>query len=109
MSENIKPFGEDISTSFEDLAEFSGEVAMEVYRKELEKKSSPSVAFVAAMEAVTTSMMDAGCPKDVCDLISLAAIDGYNLFISQNPKCDAMDAFDAAGESVTKALEKEFG
>ncbi len=108
MSENIKPFGEDISNSFEDLAEFSGDLAMEIYKKELENNSNLSKAFSAAMEAATNSMMDAGCPKDVCDLIYSAAIEGYDFFLKENPNCDAMDAFDAAGDSVNKVLEREF-
>ena len=47
MAESIKPFDEDFSTSIEDLAEFSGEIALEIYRQELEKGSSASLAFSA--------------------------------------------------------------
>ena len=108
MAESIKPVGEDFSTSIEDLAEFSGEIASEVYRKELDKGSSASFAFSAAIESATNVMMDSGCPKEICDLLANAAINGFKSFMLDNPNGDPMDAFDAAGESVNKALESEF-
>ena len=37
MVENIQPIGEDFSKSIEDLAEHAGEVALEIYRAELDK------------------------------------------------------------------------
>ncbi len=108
MAESIRPVGEDFSTSVEDLAEFSGEVALEIYRDELEKGSNPSLAFASAIESATSVMMDSGCPKEICDLLANAAIDGFKSFMIDNPDGDPMDAFDAAGEFINKALESEF-
>ncbi len=108
MAESIKPVGEDFSTSIEDLAEFSGEIALEVYRKELDKGSDSSLAFSAAIESATSVMMDSGCPKEICDLLANAAINGFKSFMLSNPNGDPMDAFDAAGEFVNNALESEF-
>ena len=50
MTESIKPVGEDFSTSIEDLAEFSGEVALEIYKTELDKGSNPIHAFSKAID-----------------------------------------------------------
>ena len=38
MVENIEPVGEDFSKSIEDLAEHAGEVALEIYRAQLDGK-----------------------------------------------------------------------
>ncbi len=108
MAESIKPVGEDFSTSIEDLADFSGEVALEIYRQELDKGSNASKAFSAAIESATNVMMDSGCPKEICDLLANAAINGFKSFLKDNPDGDPMDAFEAAGEYVSKALDSEF-
>ena len=109
MVETIKPVGEDFSNSIEDLAEFSGEVALEMYKTELDKGSNPLHAFSIAIEGAKNVMMDAGCPKELCDSLADAAISGCNSFIINNPKGDPMEAFDAAGEFVNDALDSEFG
>ena len=94
MVENIEPVGEDFSKSIEDLAEHAGEVALDIYR--------------AQLNGAKNVMMDAGCPLDICDLLANAAINGYNSFVKENPDGDPMEAFDAAGEFVSDALDSEF-
>ena len=108
MADNIQPIGEDISKSIEDLAEHAGEVALEVYRVELDMGSKQTQAFSKAIDAAKNVMMDSGCPLDICDLLADAAINGYKSFIEKNPNGDPMQAFDAAGESVNDALDSEF-
>ena len=61
-----------------------------------------------AIDAAKNVMMDAGCPLDICDLLANAAINGYNSFVKENPNGDPMEAFDAAGEFVSDALDAEF-
>ena len=107
MAENIQPVGEDISKSIEDLAEHAGEVALEVYRAQLDKGSKQTFAFSTAIEAAKNVMMDSGCPLDICNLLADAAINGYNSFVNQNPNGDPMEAFDAAGEFINDALDSE--
>ena len=107
MAENIKPVGEDFSKSIEDLAEHAGEVALEIYRAELDKGSKQTLAFSTAIEAAKNVMMDSGCPLDICDLLADAAIKGFNSFINQNPNGHPMEAFDAAGEFIYEALDSE--
>ena len=107
MAENIQPIGEDISKSIEDLAEHAGEVALEIYRAQLDKGSKQTLAFSTAIEAAKNVMMDSGCPLDICDLLANAAINGFNSFVNQNPNGDPMEAFDAAGESINDALDSE--
>ena len=108
MVENIQPIGEDFSKSIEDLAEHSGEVALEIYRAELDKGSKQTDAFTKAIEAAKNVMMDSGCPLDICDLLADAAINGHKSFIEKNTNADPMEAFDAAGEFVNDALDSEF-
>ena len=108
MADNIQPIGEDISKSIEDLAEHAGEVALEVYRVELDMGSKQTQAFSKAIDAAKNVMMDSGCPLDICDLLADAAINGYKSFIKKNPNGDPMEAFDAAGEFVNDALDSEF-
>ena len=108
MAENIQPVGEDISKSIEDLAEHAGEVALEIYRAELDKGSKQTTAFSKAIEAAKNVMMDSGCPLDICNLLADAAINGYESFIKENPDGDPMEAFEAAGEFVNYALDPEF-
>ena len=108
MAEDIQPVGEDISKSIEDLAEHAGEVALEVYRAQLDKGSKQTFAFSTAIEAAKNVMMDSGCPLDICDLLADAAINGYKSFIEKNTNADPMEAFDAAGEFVSEALDSEF-
>ena len=108
MVENLQPIGEDFSKSIEDLAEHAGEVALDIYRTELDKGSKQTQAFSKAIDAATNVMMDAGCPLDFCDLLANAAINGYNSFVKENPDGDPMEAFDAAGEFVSDALDSEF-
>lgn len=108
MTESIKPVGEDFSTSIEDLAEFSGEVALEIYKTELDKGSNPIHAFSKAIDGAKSVMMDSGCPKEICDLLADAAINGYNSFIINNPDSDPMEAFDAAGDFINNAIDSEF-
>ena len=108
MAEGKQPIGEDFSKSIEDLAEHAGEVALEIYRVELDKGSKKTLAFSTAIEAAKNVMMDSGCPLDICDLLADAAINGYKSFINQNPNGDPMEAFEAAGEFVNDALDSEF-
>ena len=108
MAEVTEPVGEDFSKSIEDLAEYAGEVALQMYRAELNKGSKQFDAFSTAIEAAKMVMMDSGCPLDICDLLADAAINGYKSFINENPDGDPMEAFDAAGEFVNDALESEF-
>ena len=108
MVDNTQPIGEDISKSIEDLAEHAGEVALEIYRIELDKGSKQTDAFTKAIEAAKNIMMDSGCPLDICDLLADAAINGYKSFIEKNTNADPMEAFDAAGEFVNDALDSEF-
>ena len=108
MAENIQPIGEDISKSIEDLAEHAGEVALEIYRVELDQGSKQTDAFSKAIEAAKNVMMDSGCPLDICNLLADAAINGYKTFIEKNTDADPMEAFDAAGEFVNDALDSEF-
>ncbi len=108
MAEDIQPVGEDYSKSIEDLAEYAGEVALQMYRAELNAGSKKFDAFSTAIEAAKIVMMDSGCPLDICDLLADAAINGYKSFIDKNPNGDPMEAFDAAGEFVNDALESEF-
>jgi len=108
MADNIQPIWEDISKSIEDLAEHAGEVALEVYRVELDMGSKQTQAFSKAIDAAKNVMMDSGCPLDICDLLADAAINGYKSFIKKNPNGDPMEAFDAAGEFVNDALDSEF-
>ena len=42
MAESIKPIGEDFYSSMEDLADFAGEVALDVYQKALDDGFSPT-------------------------------------------------------------------
>ena len=107
MADNIQPIGEDISKSIEDLAEHAGEVALEVYRVELDMGSKQTQAFSKAIDAAKNVMMDSGCPLDICDLLADAAINGYKSFIEKNTNADPMEAFDAAGEFVNDALDSE--
>ena len=107
MVENIQPIGEDISKSIEDLAEHAGEVALEIYRAELDKGSKQTTAFSKAIEAAKNVMMDSGCPLDICELLADSAINGFNSFINQNPNGHPMEAFDAAGEFINDALDSE--
>ena len=107
MSESIQPVGEDFSKSIEDLAEHAGEVALEIYRAELDKGSKKTLAFSTAIDAAKNVMMDSGCPLDICNLLADAAINGYNSFVNQNPNGDPMEAFDAAGEFINDALDSE--
>ena len=51
-------------------------------------------------------MLDSGCSKEICDLLSNAAISGFTEY-TKNPSYDPMDAFNAAGEYVSDALESE--
>ena len=108
MADNIQPVGEDISKSIEDLAEHAGEVALEIYRVELDQGSKQTDAFSKAIEAAKNVMMDSGCPLDICDLLADAAINGYKTFVEKNTYADPMEAFDAAGEFVNDALDSEF-
>ena len=108
MVENIQPIGEDVSKSIEDLAEHAGEVALEIFRTELDKGSKQTQAFSKAIDAAKNVMMDSGCPLDICNLLADAAINGYKSFINENPNGDPMEAFDAAGEFINYALESEF-
>ena len=108
MVENIQPIGEDVSKSIEDLAEHAGEVALEIFRAELDKGSKQTQAFSKAIDAAKNVMMDSGCPLDICNLLADAAINGYNSFVKENPDGDPMEAFDAAGEFVSDALDSEF-
>ena len=108
MADNIQPIWEDISKSVEDLADHAGEVALEVYRVELDMGSKQTQAFSKAIDAAKNVMMDSGCPLDICDLLADAAINGYKSFIKKNPNGDPMEAFDAAGEFVNDALDSEF-
>ena len=108
MADNIQPIGEDISKSIEDLAEHAGEVALEVYRVELDMGSKQTQAFSKAIDAAKNVMMDSGCPLDICDLLADAAINGYTTFIEKNTNANPMEAFDAAGEFVNYALDSEF-
>ena len=108
MVEDIEPVGEDFSKSIEDLAEHAGEVALEIYRTQLDGGSKQIHAFSKAIEAAKNVMMDAGCPLDICDLLANAAINGYNSFVKENPDGDPMEAFDAAREFVSDALDSEF-
>ena len=108
MAESIQPVGEDFSKSIEDLAEHAGEVALEIYRDELDKGSKQILAFSTAIEAAKNVMMDSGCPLDICDLLADAAINGYTKFIEKNTNPNPMEAFDAAGEFVNDALDSEF-
>ena len=48
---NIEPVGEDFSKSIEDLAEHAGEVALEIYRAQLNKGSKQIHAFSKAIDA----------------------------------------------------------
>ncbi len=107
MAESIKPFGEDSSTLMEDLADFAGDVAKEIYKTELEKGSQPSQAVTSAIEGATGVMMDSGCPREICDSLALAAINGFTAYMESNPNCDPMEAFEAAGECVNEALESD--
>ena len=74
MVEDIQPVGEDFSKSIEDLAEHAGEVALEIYRAELDQGSKQTYAFSKAIDAAKNVMMDSGCPLDICDLLADAAI-----------------------------------
>ena len=49
-----------------------------------------------------------GCPKEICDLLANEAINGFRSFVNNNPDADPMDAFDAAGEYINRALDSEF-
>ena len=49
MVEDIQPIGEDFSKSIEDLADHAGEVALEIYRTELNKGSKQTQAFSKAI------------------------------------------------------------
>ena len=107
MVEHIEPVGEDFSKSMEDLAEHAGEVALDIYRAQLDQGSKQIHAFSKAIDGAKNVMMDAGCPLDICDLLANAAINGYNSFIKENPNGDPMEAFDAAAEFVNDALDAE--
>ena len=108
MVEDIQPIGEDFSKSIEDLAEHAGEVALEIYRTQLDRGSKQTHAFSKAIDAAKNVMMDAGCPLDICDLLANAAINGFKSFVKENPDGDPMEAFNAAGEFVNDALDSEF-
>ena len=90
------------------MAEHAGEVALEIYRAQINVGSKQIHAFSKAIDAAKNVMMDAGCPLDICDLLANAAINGYKTFIDKNPHGDPMEAFDAAGEFVNDALDSEF-
>ena len=40
------------------------------------------------------------CSKEICDLLSNAAISGFTEYTKKIQSCDPMDAFNAAGEYV---------
>ncbi len=105
MAESIKPIGEDFYSSMEDLADFAGEVALDVYQKALDDGFSPTEAVSDAIEAATNVMLDSGCPKELCDALSRAAINGFSKFMDTNPNCDPMEAFNVAGECINEFLE----
>ena len=107
MSESVKPVGEDLYSSIEDLADFAGEIALDVYQKQINEGSTPTESVKAAIESATSVMLDSGCSKEICDLLSNAAISGFTEYTKKNPSCDPMDAFNAAGEYVSDALESE--
>ena len=63
MSESIKPVGEDLYPSIEDLADFASEIALDVYQSQLNKGSTPTESVKAAIESATNVMLDSGCSK----------------------------------------------
>ena len=107
MSENFKPVEEDFYSTIEDLADYAGEIALDIYQKKVIEGSSPSESVKASIEAATEVMMDSGCPKEICDLLSHAAISGFTNYLNKNPNCDPLEAFNAAGESITEILESK--
>ncbi|MFL2661161.1 MAG: hypothetical protein ACJ0G4_04390 [Alphaproteobacteria bacterium] len=105
MSSSTIPIGEDSTISIEDLADLAGDVAMEIYKTELKKGSSPVNSVKLAIEGATNVMLDYGCPTEVCDSLSNAAINGFKNYMAKNRNCDPMEAFDAAGDCVNEALD----
>ena len=63
MSESIKPVGEDLYPSIEDLADFASEIALDVYQSQLNNGSTPTESVKAAIESATNVMLDSGCSK----------------------------------------------
>ena len=63
MSESIKPVGEDLYPSIEDLADFASEIALDVYQSQLNKGSTPTESVKAAIESATNVMLDSGLFK----------------------------------------------
>ncbi len=108
MSDSIIPIGEESQFSIEDLAELAGEVAMGIYKTEILKGSSPVNAVSQAIEGATNVMLDYGCPREICDKLANAAINGFKDYMTNNPECDPMEAFDAAGECVNEALDSVY-
>ena len=108
MGDILNPVIEDSFISTEDLAEYAGDIAMQIYKIELERGNEPSNAVSKAIEGANNVLMDAGCPDKICDMLSTAAIKGFSDYMIKNPKGDPMDAFDAAGDYVNEILESEF-
>ena len=107
MSESFKPVEEDLYSTIEDLADYAGEIALEIYQKKIISGSPPTDAVKASIEAATEVMMDSGCPVEICDLLSQAAISGFTNYVNKNPNCDHMEAFNAAGDSIAEILESQ--
>ncbi len=105
MPSSSMPIGEDTVISIEDLADLAGDVAMEIYKSELQKGSSPENSVQLAIEGATNVMLDYGFSTEVCDSLSSAAIKGFKDYMGKNPDSDPMEAFDAAGDCVNKVLD----
>tara|TARA_B100000963_G_scaffold333362_1_gene325631 strand:+ start:67 stop:393 length:327 start_codon:yes stop_codon:yes gene_type:complete len=99
---------EDPFVSPEDLADYAGDIAMQIYKNELKNGNKPSLAVSKAIEGANNILLEAGCPEKVCELLASAAIKGFSDYMIKNPNCDPMEAFDAAGEQVNRTLEFEF-
>ncbi len=108
MNDNLNPVVEDLLMSTEDLADYAGEVAKQIYKTELEKGNEPVSAVSKAIEGANSLLMDSGCPNDICDALASAAISGFSNYMKDHPNGDPMDAFDAAGECVNQILDSEF-
>ena len=108
MNDNLNPVVEDLLISTEDLADYAGEVAKQIYKTELEKGNEPVSAVSKAIEGANSLLMDSGCPNDICDALASAAINGFSNYMKDHPNGDPMDAFDAAGECVNQILDSEF-
>ena len=105
MPSSTTPIGEDSTISIEDLADLAGDVAMEIYKKELQNGSSPVNSVKLAIKGATNVMLDYGCPSEICDSLSNAAVNGFKDYMSKNKNCDPMEAFDAAGDCVNEVLD----